>query len=84
MLGNLGEPAKKLEMPNAKASELPEPKVTSLLQAIRAKGGIDKKEIRDITGESRVGAGLKGLPPNTFKAEGKNLGDLTDDTVDVL
>lgn len=70
------------EMPEAKPAPLPEPKVTSLLQAIRQKGGVDKNEIRDITGESRVGAGLKGLPPNTFKTEGKPLGDLANELRD--
>ena len=48
----------------------------TLLQAIRKKGGIDIKEIADVTGEGRVGAGRRGLPPNTFTKNGKDLGDL--------
>ena len=67
--------AKKLDMP-------PQPQAESLLQVIRRKGGAAITEIRDITGEGRVGAGRKGLPPNTFKKEGRSLGDLASELKD--
>ena len=52
-------------------------RVSSLLDDIRAMGGIEKSNIKDITGESRVGKGMNGLPPNLFTGRGAQLDDLT-------
>ena len=56
--------------------EPPAPKVESVLQAIRRKGGIDIVEISDLTGESKAGKGRKGIPVGLFHKNGKTLDDL--------
>ena len=48
----------------------------SLLNDIRKMGGIDLRQIRDITGESRVGKGRPSLPPAPFKNGGVGIDDL--------
>jgi hypothetical protein len=48
----------------------------SLLDDIKALGGIERSNIRDITGEGKVGKGVKGLPPNLFKGSGTQLDEL--------
>ena len=55
---------------------MPEFRGTSLLEEIKNKGGINIDQIRDLSGESRVGAGRKGLPPTLFTKNGQDLGDL--------
>jgi hypothetical protein len=53
-----------------------EPK--SLLATIRELGGIDSAEgtLRDVTGETRTGKNVKGIPPGLFHKKGKGLDDL--------
>jgi hypothetical protein len=48
----------------------------SLLAAIQKKGGISINQISDLTGEGRVGNGVKGLRPGLFTRNGQGLGDL--------
>lgn len=47
-----------------------------LLKAIKELGGIDKATMEDITGERRVGKGVKGIPLGLFKEGGKGMDDL--------
>lgn len=56
--------------------QLKEFKAKGLLQTLREKGGVALDQIRDLTGEARVGAGVKGLQPGLFRKDGKPLGDL--------
>lgn len=55
----------------------------SLLTDIRALGGIDKSNIRDIAGEARIGRGVKGLPPNLFTGNGTQLDELANKLRDI-
>lgn len=72
----LPEPAAAAPLTSADIPPMPEFKAESLLQAIKKLGGIDKKEIRDLTGEARAGKGRKGLPVGMFKNDGRTLDDL--------
>lgn len=54
----------------------------SLMQVIRKKGGIDISEIRDLTGESRAGRGIPGMPVNFYTKNGKTLDNLASELRD--
>lgn len=47
-----------------------------LLQEIKKMGGVNIKELRDITGEARTGKGIKGIPIAFFTKQGRGLDDL--------
>lgn len=51
---------------------------SGILSAIKKLGGIKNAEgtMRDITGETRAGAGVKGIPPGLFHSGGLGLDDL--------
>lgn len=54
----------------------PSPHKLSLTQQVRKWGGINIAEIRDVTGERKVGKGIAGIPPGLFTRNGRDLGDL--------
>lgn len=60
----------------AEADIPPPPKPRSMLGRLRELGGVDVREIADITGEGRAGRGVKGIPPGLFRRNGTTLDDL--------
>jgi hypothetical protein len=50
--------------------------VGAMLREVKRMGGINLRNIKDITGEKRTGKGIAGIPPGLFTRGGRGLDDL--------
>lgn len=50
--------------------------IGAMLREVKRMGGINLRDIKDITGEKRTGKGIAGIPPGLFTRGGRGLDDL--------
>ena len=64
------------DAPKVEDAAKPPAEPKSIIRAILENGGIKRDVMEDVTGETRTGKGVKGLPPTLFKAKGLGIDDM--------